>query len=152
MTIDSSGLPFPKRTRRERSRQKAQQKAVEHEIIRQTRELVFALDTVCVVCGGLPLPTDEMHEVVARSKTRGLSPLVRFSRRVCVRVHRACHRGVTEHRVELAFLNPLEGADGGVLIQRRGSLNVVLYRRGTAPRHMVTTLRGVVRRGRWQEG
>lgn len=128
MTIDYSKFPIakpgrPPRRRRASSRRREREirdrHAAQAAVIRVVRPEVFRADPVCVVCLGPARDTDEMNEVVPRSKTRGLPPDQRFHRKNCVRVHRACHRLVTEHRVDLAFLDPEQGVDGGLVVQRR---------------------------------
>jgi hypothetical protein len=146
-------MPKPQKVPRRRARtwvkrRNAQRRKDAAVVIAEVRELVFALDGVCAVCGGAPRGTDEMHEVRSRAQTRGLPPEERFSRRNCVRLHRACHNDVTEHRVEMAFLDPAEGMDGGLVVQRRGSEEATVYRRGAKPQH-VPAGRGTARRGVW---
>lgn len=125
--IDSSGLPFGKPPSRAGAR--AEKRREHNAVVSETRALVFELDRVCAVCGGWPRASDEMHEVIPRSQTRGQPIIMRFNRGNCVRLHRDCHRQVTEHSVELAFLDPERGVDGGLIIQRRGAQDATLYRR-----------------------
>jgi hypothetical protein len=117
MTADWSWARFPKGNHKREKRQKRQQA---REWIGVVRELVFRLDPRCVVCGGAPTANDEMHEIVPRSKTRGLPPEQRFNRGNCVRLHGHCHREVTENRTRLTFLEPKLGVDGGLLVRRGG--------------------------------
>lgn len=103
-------------------------------VVEAVRAEVFQLDTVCVLCGGPPQATDEMHEFVMRSKTRGLPPEQRFNRRICGRTHRGCHRQFHEHRIQTEFLDPTQGIDGGLVVRRDGATAV--YRRGQRPSHV----------------
>lgn len=144
--IDSSGLPFGKPPSRAGAR--AEKRREHNAVVSETRALVFELDRVCAVCGGWPRASDEMHEVISRSQTRGMAPEDRFNRRICVRLHRECHHAVTEHRVELAFVDWDLGVDGGLIGQARGSQQGVVYRRGRTPSH-VPAGPGVARRQHW---
>lgn len=160
MSIDSSGLPFGKKllqfgkklrmksARRWYRKERDDRRTIKNAVIAETRELVFTLDLVCGVCGGHPRGTDEMHEVIPRSQTRGMAPIMRFNRRICVRLHRDCHHQVTEHLVELAFLDPERGVDGGLVVQRRGATTATLYRRTQTPSHADAGT-GVARRRTW---
>jgi 5-methylcytosine-specific restriction endonuclease McrA len=144
MTMLPFAKPIPIR------QQKVLRRAQERAWIEQVRREVFRLDPVCVVCD-VPSPSDELHEVVPRSRTRGQPPDQRFSRQLCVRLCRICHRDVTEHRVELAFYDMALGVDGGLLIQDRCWIGNVakVYHRGRKARGL---LRDVwVGRGRWEQ-
>lgn len=132
---DHPQLKFAKGpTREQRKRGKRQHHA---EVVAATRELVFRLDPVCIVCARGPFGTDEMHEVIPRSQTRGLEPERRFNRRICVRLCRVCHRDVTEKRVRMKFADESKGVDGGVWISASRDVNIVgrgwvhFYRRAT---------------------
>lgn len=127
-----------------RKQVKAEKKAVHRDVVAETRAEVFALDTVCVVCGLPPGPTDAMHEILSRAQTRGMSPEQRFNRKNCVRVHDGpgydCHRRITGDlgggRTRIEFLDPAQGVDGGLRITRG---NVVsFYRRGQPMESKVT--------------
>lgn len=91
-----------------RKQQKAKESRTEKAWIKQVREKVFHDRPNCQIChgarweecGGLP---DQLHEDPPRSKTRGLPMQERFNPRVCGRLCAACHRDVTEHRMELVF-------------------------------------------------
>lgn len=117
MTADWSWARFPKGNHKREKRQKRKQAG---EWIGVVRELVFRLDPCCAVCKGAARHDDEMHEIVPRSKTRGLPPEQRFNRANCVRLHRGCHRDVTEKRTRMTFLDPKLGVDGGLLVRREG--------------------------------
>lgn len=147
--IDYSKLAFGKGV--SRKREKRDKKAIHRDTVAEVRAEVFRLDVVCAICLGKPHTTDEMNEVIARSKTRGLAPSMRFNRRNCVRLHRACHQQVTEHRIELGFVEPRLGVDGGLIVQRVGQPTAVVYRRGAKPKHEPLGV-GVLRRGIWTPG
>lgn len=76
--------------------------------IQQVREKVFHDRPTCQICHGarwaecMGLP-DQLHEDPPRSKTRGLPMYERFNPRVCGRLCAACHKDVTEHRLEVKF-------------------------------------------------
>lgn len=113
-----------------RKEAKVRKRTSEADVIAAVRAEVFRLDAVCVVCGKPPGPSDAMHEILPRSKTRGMRPEERFNRRNCVRVHDGpgypCHRDLTEHRTRIAFLDPRLGADGGLQIS---GATTAVYRR-----------------------
>lgn len=131
-----------------RDREKTDRRQTQSAVVVAVRVRVFELDPLCVVCLGVPLGTDEMHEVVPRSRTRRMDPDDRFNRRMCVRLHRTCHRDVTEHRIEMAFLDHARGVDGGLVVQRRGVEDAIVYRRGNPPTHTPAGI-GAARRGFW---
>lgn len=83
---------------------------------------------MCAICLRPGRETDEMHEVIPRSKTRGLPPEQRFNRRNCVRLHRFCHQSVTTNTVKMAFVDET-GMDGGVAILDRDGTIKHIYRR-----------------------
>lgn len=78
-----------------RKERKAKRDRDEAAVIARVRARVFELDRACICgrCGASSF--DEMHEVVPRSKTRGLPPEQRFFVANCVRLSRACHAAVT---------------------------------------------------------
>lgn len=136
-------LPFakpplrPKRKRQFIRHRRLRDVARHNAVVAAVRAEVFVLDTVCAVCGGRTLMLDQMHEVRSRSQTRGRPPEERFNRQNCVRLHRDCHRQVTEKLVLMAFVDAVAGMDGGLIVQRRGHTDAVVYRRGTQPPHAV---------------
>jgi 5-methylcytosine-specific restriction endonuclease McrA len=57
-----------------------------------------------------------MHEIVPRSKTRGLPPEERFNLKNCIRLSRSCHRAVTEHRKWVHVHDAERGGGGPVTL------------------------------------
>lgn len=104
-----------------RQQKKRREDRLEVEWIKQVREKVFARSPSCQICHGsrrdecMGLP-DQLHEDPPRSKTRGLPLQERFNERVCGRLCAACHRDVTEYRIEIAFHDEKRGFKGGVVI------------------------------------
>jgi hypothetical protein len=64
-------------------------------IIREVRAEVFRLDPACICGTCLRSVSDQMHEIIPRSKTRNQPPEVRFSTKNCVRLSPGCHAKVT---------------------------------------------------------
>lgn len=103
-----------------RKQVKKAKRRTEAEVIAEVRGQVFELDAACI-CGKCrpSLKFDEMHEIVARSKTRGLPPEERFNVRNCVRLSRKCHAMVTGEighgkRLKLECLDAERGAMGPI--------------------------------------
>lgn len=119
MSIDYNALAkaggLGKGPTREKTKRAARQ--TQADVIREVREQVFERDKRCL-CGACePVDTDEMHEIVPRSKTRGLHPRRRFNKRNCVRLSRRCHADVTHHVLALEVFD-LRGAQSKVLVWR----------------------------------
>lgn len=100
---------FPKPLKRKTRKRKA--KASEAAHVQSVRAELFAREFRCFYCGeteietalrffrkgyGSP-PHHEMHETVARSKTRGLPVEERFNQKICVRACPTCHRQHGHH-------------------------------------------------------
>lgn len=136
MSIDYSQFPFAKPGPKARSRisvnrhkaEKAAKRKTQREVIALVRDEVFQQDRVCAVCRKPGKADDEMHEIVPRSKTRGLEPEQRFNVGNCIRLHSACHRAVTEHRVQLEFLMRELGMESGLLVSPRGKEPHIYWR------------------------
>lgn len=112
---------FKKKTPPSREDRKEQKKATEADVIDKVRAAVFVLDHSCICGRCRPSAKDEMHEVVPRSKTRGLPPEVRFNTANCVRLSRKCHAMVTGElghgkRLKITFADPIIGANGLVTL------------------------------------
>jgi hypothetical protein len=115
-----------------RKQEKAKKDRTEAEVKTDVRAAVFALDPQCICGQCRPRDTDEMHELVPRSKTRGLPPAERFNTRNCVRLSRSCHARVTGElgkgkSMTITCMDDAKGADGALLVAKDGDL--VTYRR-----------------------
>ena len=121
-----------RRARPRRSPAKAAKRAKEVAVIDAVRAEVFRLDRQCICGACLPSKTDEMHEIVPRSKTRGRPPEERFSVQNCVRLSRACHRKVTGDiggkKLEIECLSP-QGAMGPIAVKSLVTGRTRVYRR-----------------------
>ena len=109
----------------------------EAEVIAETRALVFELDPACVCGKCKPRPDDQMHEIDARSKTRGKAPEDRFNRRNCVRVSAKCHLLITGDlgkgkELRITRMSNELGADGGLMLTWKSTGEMVVYRRKNA--------------------
>lgn len=112
---------FKRKTAPSREDRKDEKKKTQSAVITAVRASVFNLDKACLCGKCRPAETDEMHEVVPRSKTRGLPPEVRFSTLNCVRLSRRCHAKVTGElghgkRLTITFADPSLGANGLVTL------------------------------------
>ena len=88
-------LPKPEPRRKAKARAKRQEAAWRADVRRQVKARANGR---CEKCGkSLPtiFPEDhgEMHEIISRAKTRGMSPERRFSLENCVFWCATCHRG-----------------------------------------------------------
>lgn len=108
--MDYSRLALPKPE--SRSKIKRRRRAHQSAVIRETREFVWDRDRGCRYTG-VPRDDDEMHEIVPRSKTRGMPPEERFNTGNCIRLSREIHRKVTRHQLEIEVTDA--GADGTVV-------------------------------------
>jgi hypothetical protein len=113
------------RTRKEqpavltRQREKAVKRKSAAAVISEVRAAVWVLDAACICGRCKPSKFDEMHELDARSKTRGRPPEDRFNVRNCVRLSRHCHAMVTGEvghgkRLQLEVLDQTRGAMGPI--------------------------------------
>ena len=73
----------------------------------------------CRICKKRVGEFGEMHEMAARSKTRGREPEERWNTRVCLLLCHQCHGDVTEHRVWLLAVDGAMGADGPVTVSAK---------------------------------
>lgn len=111
-------------------KEKSIKRKTQAEVIEAVRRDVFQLDVVCAVCyRALVSDADEMHEIIPRSKTRGLPPEQRFNVKICIRLHSGCHQTVTGNRIKLQFVDPLLGIRGGVRVLA-GDKELWIYKRG----------------------
>ncbi len=116
---DAGGLSKgPSRARTKRADHKT-----EVDVIIETRKAVFERDVACRCGGCRPSHTDEMNEIISRAKTRGLAPEVRFNTRNCIRLSRACHKDVTEHRKALEVLSE-DGANDTVHVWQMANVGI----------------------------
>ena len=110
--------------RRTRATEQQARRTATTQRIREVRTIVFVRDSVCRVCEGKRKTAacipDELHEDPPRSKTRGLSPEVRFSSAVCIRLCTACHEDVTRHRIRVVKIDPGLGFDGRIVVLKHG--------------------------------
>lgn len=113
--IDYQSLALPKPE--PRARIKARRDAKEAAIIGETHTIVFIRDSSCRACRGARNSwlSDQMHEIVPRSQTRGLDPADRFNSKNCVRVCAKCHQDITEHRLRVVPVSWRRGANGPLL-------------------------------------
>lgn len=106
-------------TRASAKRQKQQRQST---VVADVRGQVFTRDKACRACNGLRkryrfgFIDDEMHEIVPRSKTRGMEPEQRFNTQNCIRLCHWCHNDVTEKRLHIVALSVM-GADGEVVFE-----------------------------------
>jgi hypothetical protein len=91
----AKGLKFAKPEKRATTKAKRDKARAAH--IAEIRRQVFARDKFCRICYRL---SQDMHEIVPRSKTRGLSNEIRFSLANCIGVCRECHERITRHQYE----------------------------------------------------
>lgn len=92
---------------------KAKKESAEQRQIRETHDKVWTRDLACRVTG-IASDEDQMHEDPSRAQTRGMPPEVRFNTRVCVRLSPRIHQLVTEHKITLFKLDPMNGFDGTI--------------------------------------
>lgn len=103
------GLMFPKGETLEQKRER--ERRHEADVIAGVRKAVWRRDYCCRATG-TARADDEMHEILSRAKTRGLSAEARFNTRNCVRVSKAVHRELTANRLTIVVEDPARGADG----------------------------------------
>ena len=99
---------FPKGpTRRQ---EKSRIRRLEHKWTAEVRNLVATRDKGCRLCG-LWEPVN-MHEIVFRSKTRGMEIQRRISTQNCVILCVEHHRAIHDNKLEIVMVDPKLGADG----------------------------------------
>lgn len=97
-----------------RDEQMVRQDVIERAVIEAVHDYIWKTRTSCQLChgsrrsecAGMP---DEMHEDPSRAETRGRPAHERFNLIVCSRLCLACHRDVTENRIEIEFTVPALG-------------------------------------------
>ena len=118
-----------------REQERAKRRRTRAQVVADARVAVFALDARCI-CGSCPpADTDEMHEVVPRSKLRGRPPEEIFNTRNCDRLSRRCHQLVTGtlgkgQALRIAFLDRARGAMGRTELVWKDGRRVVHERTG----------------------
>lgn len=120
-TRGAAGAAVADRTRRQpgpEAKRRAAKRRAEIDHRQAVKVAIWAKRPCCQLCHGRRwrerLGPDEMHEDPSRAKTRGLPPEERFNERVCGRLCDACHRDVTENRLEVVFADPVERFNGPV--------------------------------------
>lgn len=121
-----------------RQAEKVTERETKAAVIAATRQEVFRLDPACI-CGSCPpKATDEMHEVVPRSKLRGRHVAEIYNRRNCVRLSRECHALVTGvvgkgKGLHIKFRNKELGAMGPVRLKWKDGRRVIYQRKERKP-------------------
>jgi len=104
--------PLPKRTEKQRKRR------ADAAWVRLVRKDVVIRDMGCRSCHEMGLPSDngglplQMHELVYRSKTRGLPIEERVNTRNCILLCEFCHSAIHAKMLSVFVEDARKGADG----------------------------------------
>tara|TARA_B100000949_G_scaffold223776_1_gene226573 strand:- start:340 stop:771 length:432 start_codon:yes stop_codon:yes gene_type:complete len=116
MTPSPKGILFPKPTPRRTEKQR--RKRADAAWIRLVRKDVILRDGGCRSCQELGLSPDnaglpmQMHELVYRSKTRGLPMEQRVNTKNCILICQFCHSALHAKMLSVFIEDSCKGADG----------------------------------------
>lgn len=121
MTSHSKGIGFPKPTPRRIERQR--KRRAETAWVALVRKYVVLRDMGCRSCHELGISPDnagielQMHEMVYRSKTRGLPIEDRVNTKNCILLCQFCHTAVHDKRLSIHIADTLRGANGKLIFK-----------------------------------
>lgn len=130
---DCQDFALPKGPTRHQIKQ-ARRDAEVAQIVETRARVWLRAEGQCEVCSDTERDTaakwhraaHEMHEIVSRAQTRGLTPAQRFNTRICCRVCPICHRLLTAHRLEIRVHDDAIGMDGDYdVIAHNGTAPVI---------------------------